>query len=276
MTRLDGKAPFLVGGSMGRHRVPHVAFKAADVVKALKAARNGNFQVRIPATPLVVARSLAEGVNGILAINGRMASELEEHRRERKDLLRTLLAVEKGDFTARAAQHSPSPVVQSLNNIIAMNERVADEFERVGRVVGKEGKLLERACLKDARGSWGTSVTAINTLIGDLVQPTIEVGRVIGEVAMGNLSRTMPMEIEGRPVKGAFLQMANTINTMVGQLKAFASEVTRVAREVGTEGKLGGQAEVKGVAGGWKDLTDNVNSMASKLTNQIRKTSCRE
>src|SRR3989442_1751600 len=151
-----------------------------------------------------------------------------------------------------------------------MNERVADEFERVGRVVGKEGKLLERACLKDARGSWGTSVTAINTLIGDLVQPTIEVGRVIGEVALGNLSRTMPMEIEGRPVKGAFLQMANTINTMVGQLKAFASEVTRVAREVGTEGKLGGQAEVKGVAGVWKDLTDNVNFMASNLTNQVR------
>src|SRR2546425_5882387 len=151
-----------------------------------------------------------------------------------------------------------------------MNERVADEFERVGRVVGKEGKLLERACLKDARGSWGTSVTAVNTLIGDLVQPTIEVARVIGEVAEGNLSRTMPLEIEGRPVKGAFLRMANTINTMVGQLKAFASEVTRVAREVGTDGKLGGQAQVKGVAGVWKDLTDNVKFMASNLTNQVR------
>src|SRR5205085_5462444 len=88
----------------------------------------------------------------------------------------------------------------------------------------KEGKLLERASLKNARGSWGTSIAAVNTLIGDLVQPTIEVARVIDEVAEGNLSRTMPLEIEGRPVKGAFLQMANTINTMVGQLKAFASE----------------------------------------------------
>src|SRR5438045_1226699 len=151
-----------------------------------------------------------------------------------------------------------------------MNERVAGELERVSRLVGKEGKLLERASLKKARGSWGTSIAAVNTLIGDLVQPTIEVASVIGEVAEGNLSRTMPLEIEGRPVKGAFLQMANTINTMVGQLKAFASEVTRVAREVGTDGKLGGQAEVKGVASAWKDLTDNVNSMASNLTNQVR------
>ncbi|HEX7896542.1 MAG TPA: HAMP domain-containing protein [Planctomycetota bacterium] len=107
-------------------------------------------------------------------------------------------------------------------------------------------------------------------MIGDLLQPTIEVARVIGAVAQGNLSQTMPIEIEGRPVKGAFLSMAKTINTMVDQLRAFASEVTRVAREVGTEGKLGGQAEVKGVAGVWKDLTDNVNSMASNLTGQVR------
>src|SRR5882762_8860690 len=256
---------------MGTNSVSQVAVQAADVLSVLKAAGSGNFKARIPGGDSAVPRKVADSLNQILALNASMASELDELRKESKDLLRTLQAVEKGNFTARASVHrSPSPVVETLNNVIAMNEKMAEEFERVGRVVGKEGKLLERASLKDARGSWGTSVAGVNTLIGDLVQPTIEVARVIGEVATGNLSRTMPMEIEGRPVKGAFLQMAKTINTMVGQLKAFASEVTRVAREVGTEGKLGGHAEVRGAAGVWKDLTDNVNFMASNLTNQVR------
>ncbi|HLY08155.1 MAG TPA: HAMP domain-containing protein, partial [Planctomycetota bacterium] len=245
--------------------------ESGDLVKVLKAARKGDFGVRVSLKQSGVPRDVAEPLNEILALNRAMAEELKDLHRERRDLLRTLKAVEKGDFTARvSSSSSSSDVAQTLNNVIAMNENIAGEFERVSRVVGKEGKLFERASLKGAHGSWGTSVVAINTLIGDLVQPTIEVARVIGEVAKGNLSRTMPMEIEGRPVKGAFLQMARTINTMVGQLKAFASEVTRVAREVGTEGKLGGQAEVKGVAGVWKDLTDNVNSMASNLTNQVR------
>src|ERR1700756_67042 len=251
---------------------------APDLVKALKAARKGNFKVRVPTAHSVIPRDVAVGLNDVFATNQKMArelgelrGELEELRRERKDLLRTLEAFEQGDFAARAPLgQSRSPVVRALNNVIGMNERVADELERVSRVVGKEGKLMERAALKSGRGSWATSIAAVNTLIGDLVQPTIEVARVIDEVAEGNLSRTMPLEIEGRPVKGAFLQIANTINTMVGQLKAFASEVTRVAREVGTDGKLGGQAQVKGVAGAWKDLTDNVNSMASNLTNQVR------
>ena len=244
---------------------------ASDLAKALNAARKGNFKVRVPTAHSVIPREVAVGLNDVFAANQKMARELEELRLERKDLLRTLEAFEQGDFAARAPRgHSRSPVARALNNVIGMNERVADELERVSRVVGKEGKLMERAALKSARGSWATSITAVNTLIGDLVQPTIEVARVIDQVAEGNLSRTMPLEIEGRPVKGAFLQIANTINTMVGQLKAFASEVTRVAREVGTDGKLGGQAQVKGVAGAWKDLTDNVNSMASNLTNQVR------
>ncbi len=111
---------------------------------------------------------------------------------------------------------------------------------------------------------------SVNTLIGDLVQLTTEMARVIGAVAKGDLSQTMPLEIEGRPVKGAFLQIANTVNTMVGQLSSCLRPRSRAAREVGTEGKLGGQAQVKGVAGVWKDLTDNVNFMASNLTNQVR------
>src|SRR6266576_2970229 len=256
---------------MGGNGTAQFAYQSPDLVKVLNAARKGNFKVRIPAKNGAVPPEVAAGLNQVFAVNQRMAQELEELRRERKDLLRALEAFEEGDFAARAAEGpSGSPVVRALNNVIGMNQKVAGELVRVSRAVGKEGRLFERAVLKKARGSWGTSIAAVNTLIGDLVQPTIEVASVIGEVAEGNLSRTMPLEIEGRPVKGAFLQMANTINTMVGQLKAFASEVTRVAREVGTDGKLGGQAQVKGVAGAWKDLTDNVNSMASNLTNQVR------
>src|SRR5947208_2552801 len=256
---------------MGGNGTAQFAYQSPDLVKVLNAARKGNFKVRIPAKNGAVPPEVAAGLNQVFAVNQRMAQELEELRRERKDLLRALEAFEEGDFAARAAEGpSGSPVVRALNNVIGMNQKVAGELVRVSRAVGKEGRLFERAVLKKARGSWGTSIAAVNTLIGDLVQPTIEVASVIGEVAEGNLSRTMPLEIEGRPVKGAFLQMANTINSMVGQLKAFASEVTRVAREVGTAGKLGGQAEVEGVAGAWKDLTDNVNSMASNLTNQVR------
>ena len=147
---------------------------------------------------------------------------------------------------------------------------MAQEFERVSLAVGKEGRITQRATLAGAGGSWAASVTSVNTLIGDLVQPTSEVARVIGAVAKGDLSQTMALEIEGRPLKGEFLRIGKTVNTMVDQLSSFASEVTRVAREVGTEGKLGGQARVKGVAGTWKDLTDNVNSMAGNLTAQVR------
>ena len=116
----------------------------------------------------------------------------------------------------------------------------------------------------------GVALTRSTRLIGDLVHPTSETARVIGAVAQGDLSQTMALEIDGRPLQGEFLRTAKTINTMVDQLSSFASEVTRVAREVGTEGKLGGQADVKGVAGTWKDLTDSVNSMAGNLTGQVR------
>src|SRR5205814_8226538 len=111
---------------------------------------------------------------------------------------------------------------------------------------------------------------SINMLVGALVHPTSGMGRVIGAVAKGDLSKTMATEIEGHSLQGEFRRTAKTVNTMVNQLSAFASEVTRVAREVGTEGKLGGQADVRGVAGTWKDLTDSVNSMASNLTGQVR------
>src|SRR5258707_1079323 len=161
-------------------------------------------------------------------------------------------------------------VADTLNEIIELNEKMAKEFERISTVVGKEGKITQRASIGAADGSWTDCVQSVNTLISDLVQPTAETARVIRAVARGDLSQTTALEIEGRPLKGEFLQTAKIVNTMVDQLNAFAGEVTRVAREVGTDGKLGGQAEVKGVAGTWKDLTDNVNLMANNLTGQVR------
>src|SRR5205814_2690135 len=137
--------------------------------------------------------------------------------------------------------------------------------------IGREGRLTERMTVGTARGAWSTSVDSVNSLIDDLVRPTTEVARVLVAVAEGDLSQKMALKIEGQPVKGEFLRIGTVVNAMVDQLRSFADEVTRVAREVGTEGKLGGQAKVKGVSGTWKDLTDNVNFMASNLTSQVRK-----
>src|SRR5437660_10649646 len=123
--------------------------------------------------------------------------------------------------------------------------------------------MTERARLRGAQGGWSTTIGSVNGLIDDLVRPSTEVARVIIAVAEGDLSQKMALEIDGKPVRGEFLRIGMTVNRMVDQLRSFASEVTRVAREVGTEGKLGGQAHVPGVAGTWKDLTDSVNGMAS-------------
>jgi HAMP domain-containing protein/signal transduction histidine kinase/CheY-like chemotaxis protein len=161
-------------------------------------------------------------------------------------------------------------VADAFNEVVELNERMADELARLRRVAGKEGKLAERMSLGDVGGFWDESVKSVNAMIDDLVHPTSETARVIGAVAQGDLSQTMALEVDGVPLKGEFLKTARTINKMVDQLSSFASEVTRVAREVGTEGKLGGQARVQGVAGTWKDLTESVNSMASNLTSQVR------
>src|SRR5207302_133009 len=130
--------------------------------------------------------------------------------------------------------------------------------------------MTERAALPRGRAGWSASVEAVNSMIDDLVRPTTEVARVLGAVAEGDLSQKMALTIEGRPLRGEFLRIGTTVNAMVDQLSSFAAEVTRVAREVGTEGKLGGQARVKGVSGVWKDLTDNVNTLAGNLTSQVR------
>jgi len=190
-----------------------------------------------------------------------------------RQLLAALMAFKRGDFSARLPDDwtgVAGKIADTFNDVIRTNQRMAKELERIVHVVGKEGRIRQRASLGDVSDSWADVIGRVNVLIGDLVHPTSEMARVIGAVAKGDLSETMATEIEGRPLKGEFLHTAKTVNAMVGQLGAFASEVTRVAREVGTEGKLGGQAKVKGVAGTWKDLTDNVNLMASNLTSQVR------
>src|SRR5262249_15421983 len=190
-----------------------------------------------------------------------------------QNLLNALLRFRDGDFSARM----PSDIVgvegkiaDVFNDILAVSARRTAETARVCRVVGKEGKLKERISVPGAVGGWADDVTALNTLIDDLVWPTTEVTRAVGAVAKGDLGQAMALDVDGRPLDGEFLRSAQLVNKMIDQLSVFASEVTRVAREVGTEGKLGGQARVPGVAGTWKDLTDNVNSMASNLTGQVR------
>jgi HAMP domain-containing protein/CheY-like chemotaxis protein/signal transduction histidine kinase len=190
-----------------------------------------------------------------------------------KLLLKTLLAFKKGDFSARLPGDwtgEAGKIADTFNDIIELSDRTAKELERVSRVVGKEGKIMHRAAVPAAAGSWLRLVDSTNLLIDDMARPTSEMARVIGAVANGDLSERMTLEVDGRPLKGEFLRTVKIVNSMVDQLGSFASEVTRVAREVGTEGKLGGEAKVKGVAGTWKDLTDSVNSMASNLTSQVR------
>ena len=190
-----------------------------------------------------------------------------------KLMLQALKAVKKGDFSVRLPVDWTGVVgkiADELNSIIEMNAMLAEELKRVSHVVGKKGKLSDRAALPEASGEWKSNIEAVNGLIDDLVRPTTEMARVIGAVAKGDLTQSVALEAEGIPLRGEFLTTAKTVNSMVGRLDAFAAEVTRVAREVGTEGKLGGQAVVPGVAGTWKDLTDSVNSMASNLTNQVR------
>jgi HAMP domain-containing protein len=196
-----------------------------------------------------------------------------EFSRSQRELIQALRKLRQGDFSVRMTEEGTELDVElasMFNEVVALNEQMTSEFERVSRIVGKEGKIGHRAKVTGARGGWDLKLRAINELIDDMVQPTVEVARVIGAVAKGDLSQTMSVEIEGRPLRGEFLRIGKVVNTMVQQLANFTSEVTRVAREVGTEGKLGGQARVRGVAGTWKDLTDNVNLMAANLTGQVR------
>ncbi len=188
------------------------------------------------------------------------------------ELAQALRRVRQGDLKARLSRRAglAGEVVDGFNEVIGRQERQILDLLRISRLVGREGRLTERLDEEGLDGAWGDGVRAVNLLIDDLGRPTTEIARVLAAVAEGDLSQHMANEIEGRPVRGEFLRIGRTVNTMVDQLSSFADEVTRVAREVGTEGKLGGQADVRGVAGTWRDLTDSVNTMASNLTSQVR------
>src|SRR5262252_9283262 len=190
-----------------------------------------------------------------------------------KNLLTAMLSFRDGDFTVRMPSNLTGVVgkiADAFNEIATLSERRAKETVRVSKVVGKEGKLKQRMSVPEAVGGWADEVAAINMLIDDLVWPTTEVTRAIGGVAKGDLGQSMSLDVDGRPLEGEFLRSAQLVNKMIDQLSVFTSEVTRVAREVGTEGKLGGQAQVEEVSGVWKDLTESVNLMASNLTAQVR------
>jgi HAMP domain-containing protein/signal transduction histidine kinase/ActR/RegA family two-component response regulator len=199
-----------------------------------------------------------------------------EQRYVESDLLDELAAalamVRQGNFKVRLPRRTGKAglVVDSFNDVVTQQERQTLDLVRISRLVGREGRLTERLSDEGYDGSWAQALTSVNSLIDDLGRPTTEIARVIAAVAEGDLSQHMANAIEGRPLRGEFLQIGRTVNTMVDQLSSFADEVTRVARDVGTEGKLGGQADVRGVSGTWRDLTANVNQMAANLTNQVR------
>jgi HAMP domain-containing protein/CheY-like chemotaxis protein/signal transduction histidine kinase len=188
-------------------------------------------------------------------------------------LLDALQSVRVGDFSVRLPRDRmglAGKVAECFNEIVAANQRMAQQLEQVGQVVGREGKTRKRVKFGLSLGAWGDMEASVNTLIDDLLWPTTAVTHAIAAVARGDLLQTVQLEVDGRPLKGEFLRSANIVNTMIKQLSVFTSEVTRVAREVGTDGKLGGQAQVREVTGVWKDLTESVNSMASNLTAQVR------
>src|SRR5580700_6066496 len=212
--------------------------------------------------------------NGTTAVaNGQNGHSSPEPSPDLVAILASLQTLRNGDFSVRLPGSwvgLAGKIADTFNDIAAADQKMARELKRLGQVVGKQGKTRERARFYESRGAWGDMESSVNTLVEELLRPTTEVTRAISAVAQGNLTQTVRLEVDGRPLEGEFLRSAEIVNTMIQQLGIFTAEVTRVAREVGTDGKLGGQAQVPGVAGTWKDLTDSVNSMASNLTGQVR------
>jgi len=211
--------------------------------------------------------------DSVAMLNGESVDLGTDNKAQLTSLLNALKAAREGDFSVRLPVQKDGvmgEIAGVFNDVIGLNEGMANEIIRVSKVVGEEGQMTERVSLGVVTGMWASQIDSVNALINNLSQPTVEVGRVITAVAEGDLTQKMRLEVEGVPVKGEFLRIATISNTMVDQLSAFGSEVTRVAREIGVEGKLGAQAEVPGVAGTWRELTDKVNMLASNLTSQVR------
>src|SRR5439155_1065844 len=154
---------------------------------------------------------------------------------------------------------------ETINTMVDQLNAFASEVTRVAREVGTEGKLGGQAAVEGGAGTWKDLTDSVNSMASNLTGQVRNIADVTTAVAKGDLSKKITVD-----VRGEILELKDTINTMVDQLRSFAAEVTRVAREVGTDGNVGGQADVRGVAGTWKDLTDSVNSMASNLTAQVR------
>jgi HAMP domain-containing protein len=190
-----------------------------------------------------------------------------------RQMLAAMFAFRDGDFSVRLPSDWDGVAAQiagAFNQVISHEDQLSREVERLSLAVGREGRLKQRMSLPGAIGGWAAKVDCLNTLLDDLCRPTTEISRTMGAVAKGDLGQSMELEVDGRSLKGEFLRSAKLVNTMIEQLSVFTSEVTRVAREVGTEGKLGGQAQVKAASGVWKELTDSVNQMAGNLTAQVR------
>ncbi|MDB4878258.1 MAG: ATP-binding region ATPase domain protein [Gemmatimonadetes bacterium] len=272
---LDEESPVGDGrgsGSGGRRgKASASAKRAAKTVKAGAKSKRDAATVALDDSDVEIELSTDEGDEGGNDDGGdarRGSRERSLHR-----LLAGLRAVNAGDFSIRLSPNGDplmAEIIDAFNNVTQKNARLVEEIGRVSTSVGREGKMRDRVAMSGVSGQWTTAMDSVNSLITDLVQPTSEVSRVIKAVAEGDLSQKVELEIEGKQVQGEFFRIGSTVNRMVDQLNAFASEVTRVAREVGTEGVLGGQANVPGVGGTWKDLTDSVNAMASNLTSQVR------
>ncbi|MGB7228290.1 MAG: HAMP domain-containing protein, partial [Candidatus Acidiferrales bacterium] len=205
--------------------------------------------------------------------NGQTVGRAEVVSADLSVILASLQTMRDGEFSVRLPGNwtgLAGKIADTFNEIVTANQQMAQELKRVGQVVGKEGRTRERVRFHQPKAAWREMEVSVNTLVDDLLRPTTEVTRAIAAVAKGNLTQTVQLDVDGRPLEGEFLHSAKIVNTMIQQLGVFTAEVTRVAREVGTDGKLGGQAQVPGVAGTWKDLTDSVNSMASNLTGQVR------
>ena len=207
------------------------------------------------------------GSQSIDHAGGQLASTVHEdgngrlngHAFGMHELLHALQAMRIGDFSVRLPSDRTGlegKIADTFNEIVAANERMASELAHVGQVVGREGKTRTRVKFGLQSGSWAAMEASVNDLVDDLLWPTTAVTHAITAVAQGDLLQTVRLDVDGRPLQGEFLRLATIVNTMIKQLSVFTSEVTRVAREVGTDGKLGGQAQVREVTGVWKDLTE--------------------
>ncbi|NUS60441.1 MAG: HAMP domain-containing protein, partial [Lysobacter sp.] len=186
-----------------------------------------------------------------------------------QQLLMAMNSVREGDFSVQLPAHwegMSGKLADAFNDIVNQNKRLANDLARVAQRVGGEGRTRQRMPSANRQGQWSDMESSINGLIRDMARPIETMTEAMAAVAKGDLSRTVPLDSDGRPLQGEFLRAANIVNRMLEQMSEFSSEVTRVALEVGTAGRLGGQAKVKGVSGVWKDLTDSVNQMASNLT----------